>query len=139
MTLTLVDTSILAPNGHRSLGALGRMLGLPKIELPEGAITKMREFLNAEPAKFNEYAVRDAEIAASYVNTIGRFFGEIGALGRGGRMPPTVGSAAVNLFRTIAENLRDRFPELSRPVWPVDHASARRPHDHLRGSFFRRT
>ena len=102
VSIVLLDTMLLAPASHRSLDAIGRMLDLPKIELPAGAISKMREFLSSDPQRFTEYAIRDAEIAACYTFTVGRFFREIGALSRGGSMPPTLGAAAVNLFRTIS-------------------------------------
>ncbi len=102
VSIVLLDTMLLAPASHRSLDAIGRMLDLPKIELPAGAISKMREFLSSDPQRFTEYAIRDAEIAARYTFTVGRFFREIGALSRGGSMPPTLGAAAVNLFRTIS-------------------------------------
>ena len=38
LMVVLLDTMLLAPNGHQSLKALGELLGFSKIELPPGAI-----------------------------------------------------------------------------------------------------
>jgi hypothetical protein len=55
-----------------------------------------------DPELFTRYAARDAEIAARYTHEVWRFLDQIGALGQGRRLPPTIGAAAVNLLRTVA-------------------------------------
>ena len=102
VSVTLVDTMLLAPAGQQSLKALGAMLGMPKLELPPGAIERMRAFRDEDPQLFNRYASRDAEIAARYTLEVWRFLDQIGAIGPGGKLPPTIGAAAVNLFRSVA-------------------------------------
>ena len=109
VSVTLVDTMLLAPAGQQSLKALGAMLGMPKLELPPGAIERMRAFRDEDPQLFNRYASRDAEIAARYTLEVWRFLDQIGAIGPGGNLPPTIGAAAVNLFRSVT---RDRGIDL---------------------------
>jgi hypothetical protein len=83
VSVTLVDTMLLAPAGQQSLKALGAMLGMPKLELPPGAIERMRDFRDEAPELFSRYAERDAEIAARYTHEVWRFFDGIGAAGQG--------------------------------------------------------
>ena len=84
------------------------MLGMPKLELPPGAIERMSEFRDEDPELFNRYAERDAEIAARYTLEVWRFLDQIGAIGPGGKLPPTIGAAAVNLLRTRRPGSRHR-------------------------------
>jgi hypothetical protein len=102
VSVTLVDTMLLAPAGQPSLKALGQMLDLPKLELPPGAIERMREFREEDPEFFDRYAARDAEIAARYSKQVWHFLAKAGATGPGGKLPPTIGAAAVHLLRTVA-------------------------------------
>ena len=53
----IIDTMLLAPAGT-SLEALGKLLGVPKIELPEGySKDRMDMFLRDHPELFEEYAL----------------------------------------------------------------------------------
>lgn len=61
------DTMLLAPAGAQSLSAIGKIVRLEKIELRPGEIEKMRELREREPARFEEYALRDAEICCRYL------------------------------------------------------------------------
>lgn len=58
--LRIVDLYAIYPMALKEVGAA---IGLPKIELPEGVIEDLASFRRKDPAKFREYAVRDAEIA----------------------------------------------------------------------------
>ena len=63
----IIDTMLLAPVGT-SLETLGKLLGVPKIELPEGySKDKMDLFLQDHPALFEQYALTDAVIPALWV------------------------------------------------------------------------
>lgn len=67
LSVRLVDASLFAPPGT-SLSKLGAMLGLPKLDLPDGyAKDQMSVFQRKEPEAFNRYGLRDAEIAVWYV------------------------------------------------------------------------
>jgi hypothetical protein len=74
VSVTLVDSMLLAPSGQQSLKALGQMLDLPKLELPPGAIERMRGFREEDPEAFDRYAARDAEVAARYTQCVWQFF-----------------------------------------------------------------
>ena len=45
---------LLAPAGHQSLAALGDLLGIEKLELPEGAIERMDLLRESNPALFEK-------------------------------------------------------------------------------------
>lgn len=58
------DTALLS--GGSSLEKLGKSMGLPKVELPHGAITRMRETYQADRTLFLQYAILDAIISAEW-------------------------------------------------------------------------
>ena len=61
-----MDTMLLTP-GRSGLAVAGDMIGIQKLSIPEPySIEKMEEFLKQAPAEFEEYAMRDAEIAVKY-------------------------------------------------------------------------
>jgi len=59
--MILRDTVLVSPGGT-SLSSWGDVLGLPKISLPDGAISNMRGLLESNPRLFAEYAMRDTEV-----------------------------------------------------------------------------
>ena len=61
----LTDTTLLAP-AKTSLATLGDWYGLNKVDLPRGMIEHMDVLLRDNPQLFQEYAIRDAEIAARH-------------------------------------------------------------------------
>jgi len=99
LEIHLRDSLALSPGGT-SLAALGELHDLPKIELPHGAIAKMDQLLKDDPDLFEQYAIRDAEIAALHVGVMTEFARQEGT----GEGPPlTIGSIATayveNLWR----------------------------------------
>lgn len=68
--IILRDTMLLAPQSCRKLSNLGEFLKLEKISLPDGMIERMDELLISDRELFIEYAIRDAEIAARYIERI---------------------------------------------------------------------
>ncbi|HCH3385730.1 TPA: hypothetical protein NKU35_003447 [Vibrio parahaemolyticus] len=99
------DTMLLAPTGQ-SLEAIGELLGLEKIKLPEGYTKdRMGEFLENEPELFEQYAIRDAIIAVRYFEKYCQFCEEEGLSGR----PYTVGGVALNLYK---ESVGQDLPKL---------------------------
>ena len=86
VSVTLVDTMLLAPAGQQSLDALGRNAGHAQARAARRApSTRMRAFSAEDPELFQAYAERDAEIAARYTLEVWRFLDQIGALGQGGQ------------------------------------------------------
>jgi hypothetical protein len=66
ISIRLVDTMLIGPAGS-SLASLGDALKLQKVELPAGySKARMDLFLRDHPAKFEKYAIVDAEIAARW-------------------------------------------------------------------------
>jgi hypothetical protein len=99
VSIALCDTMLLAPAGAQSLAALGDLLGVSKVELPPGAIERMDLLRKADRKLFERYAIVDAEIAARWVQRMHIFF--VADLNIGNRLPPTLGSAAVRLFKEL--------------------------------------
>ncbi|MGC2857563.1 DNA polymerase [Novispirillum sp. DQ9] len=103
--VTFRDTSLLVPeDGRKSLDAIGALVGVPKVELPEGFTKdRMDLLLEKEPALFERYLRADLEIPY-------RYYARLRSLlrGRGLRdVPPTLGACAVALFRQTTGTLRD--------------------------------
>ena len=61
--LNLRDSLHLTPQGAR-LEVLGQIHGIPKVELPPGAIGDMAKLLESDIELFTRYAITDARIAA---------------------------------------------------------------------------
>ncbi|MEH6727830.1 MAG: DNA polymerase [Hyphomicrobiales bacterium] len=97
LSITMVDTMLLAPAKFQSLANLGELLGVEKIVLPEGMIETMDVLQTEDPELFDRYALRDAEISAKWVQKIMTFFDkELGI--DTNNFPITLGSAAVKTF-----------------------------------------
>ncbi|MBE0507526.1 MAG: hypothetical protein IBX50_12545 [Marinospirillum sp.] len=118
------DTMLLVPAG-RNLDAVGQLLGLHKITIPEPySIERMDEYLKADQAGFEAYAIRDAEIPARYLLWMMAFAQAVGT----SRVPATIGGLAVSLFRrgyiekySRAQLLQSfNLTEQSRLYWPRD-------------------
>lgn len=90
-----IDTMAYVPPGT-SLRAVGEMLGLPKLDIPPPySVERMGEFLAKDRAKFEAYAMRDAEIAARFFMEIQQFAQErLGIT----RMPATASGLALRWF-----------------------------------------
>lgn len=96
-----VDTLLLTPN-KMGLDAVGELIGVPKLELPEGYDkSDMERLLKEQPEFFEEYALRDAEITVLYGLRMRQFARGLGLA----QMPVTIGSMAAQWFiqRTGAE------------------------------------
>ena len=96
----IIDTMLLAPAGT-SLEKLGNLLGVPKIELPEGySKDRMDLFLRDHPALFEEYALTDAVIPALWVvKTYGLLLDRLGIK----KKVVTLGGAAVEMVKGQAK------------------------------------
>jgi hypothetical protein len=88
---------------YQSLKALGQLLGFPKIDLPLEYLEQMSKLLRDDPALFEAYAVRDAEVSAAWLIKILRFFEDELGIEPGRQPPATLGAAAVKKFRTICK------------------------------------
>ncbi|MDU8943485.1 DNA polymerase [Ovoidimarina sediminis] len=88
------DTLTISPGGS-SLSALGDLLGLPKIEINSAYKSSMDKLLQDDSVLFEQYAIRDAEIAAEFAWKLAEFSDE---QGQGFMVPLTLGSIANNLL-----------------------------------------
>ena len=121
---TVIDTMLLSSAGT-SLDAIGKLLGIPKIELPEGhSKDRMDLFLTDHPKLFEKYALTDAVIAAKWVARIYRML--LDRFGIGKRVI-TLGGAAVELVKRQAK-IKDielnGFLGLVKPKQPMAHLAS---------------
>lgn len=102
-SVTLRDTRLLTPEGYGSLAAIGNMLGVKKLSVPDvvdekgrtvQGITRMDIVQRKHPQEFYDYAVRDAELALMYLLRVCGLAEEMGAPS----IPATIGSLGVNVF-----------------------------------------
>ncbi|MGR5324836.1 DNA polymerase [Vibrio sp. DNB22_17_1] len=96
-----VDTLALSPGGS-GLAVIGELIGLPKLELPDGyAKDEMRRFKDEQPDAFEAYAMRDAEIALAYGLRMFKFATvELGL----SKCPITLGAMGVAVFQKMLKD-----------------------------------
>ncbi|PMN03900.1 hypothetical protein BCT41_08095 [Vibrio splendidus] len=114
-TLHLKDTLFLSP-GRCSLDVIGDAIGIPKIKIPDGySIEKMSKLLKENKGVYEQYAIRDAEIAVKYGRYVEDFaltelndvFEDEGsdeqrpASNRIKYLPNTLGNLSVSLFKNV--------------------------------------
>jgi len=83
---------------------VAELLGFSKIELPPGAIEHMSKLMHDDPALFEAYAVRDAEVAAAWLIAMLRFFEVELGINPGRQPPATLGAAAVKKFKALCKD-----------------------------------
>lgn len=123
-----VDTLALSPNGS-GLSVIGELIGLPKLQLPDGySKENMRKFLDEQPEQFEAYALRDAEIALAYGLRMFKFATvELGL----SKCPTTLGAIGVSVFQKLLKDAgvdkREAFGEreITTQHW---NAKLGRPH-----------
>lgn len=123
-----VDTLALSPNGS-GLAVIGELIGLPKLELPDGYTKdEMCQFNDGQPELFEAYAMRDAEIALAYGLRMFKFATvELGL----SKCPITLGAMGVAVFLNMLHesgvDKRDAFGEreITTQHW---NAKLGRPH-----------
>ncbi|MDV5170981.1 hypothetical protein [Photobacterium rosenbergii] len=119
LLLQWYDTMLLCPNG-KSLADVGELLGLSKLEIPAPySIERMDEYLEADKAGFEAYALRDAEVAALHMERVIEFCASLGIK----RVPFTIGGIAVKAFtETLSDPKAYRrlfgFEEVTKEIWP---------------------
>jgi len=102
--IQLKDTLFLSP-GRCSLDVIGKAIGIHKIELPKPySIEKMSVLLAKNKRLFEQYALRDAEIAVRY----GLYMQEFALVGLHkstklnlSNLPNTLGNLSVSLFKHV--------------------------------------
>lgn len=99
--IQFVDTLFLSPD-KSPLTELGAMLDLSKAEIPDGySIERMDELLAGNKEAFEQYALRDAEIAVRYALKVRDFLGGLFGLQK---LPRSLGAAGVSVFRRLLKD-----------------------------------
>ena len=105
-TIRLFDTRLLAPSGAGSLEKLGDLLGFKKLSVPEvldetgksvPGIERMDIVQSQYPKLFEEYALRDAELALEWLVQIDQFRD----LWELSNLSTTIGAIAVAKIRQV--------------------------------------
>mgnify|MGYP000365562696 CR=1 FL=1 len=98
--ISFYDLMLLSPAGF-SLKKVGELVGLPKLDIdPPYSIERMAEFMYAQPELFDAYSIRDAEIAAIYMERMIDFCCyELGF----NTVPYTIGGIGVKRFKTLLD------------------------------------
>ena len=91
----LIDTFLLAPGNSRGLDKVAKLYGLEKMPLPAGAIQRMDLLLRDDQAKFEEYAIQDARIAAHHAAAVAEFAEQESGPGK---IPVTLSALGVNVL-----------------------------------------
>ena len=119
ISLVLRDSMLLAPGGKQSLKVLGDLTGVEKLELKDGEIEQMKTLLATDPSRFEDYALRDPEIAVRYCLRLmalnQELFGDAS-------IPATLSSIGVSyLLKVWEENMIDRHAVLGTEVVVEKH------------------
>ena len=129
VSVTMRDTRLLTPAGYGALAAIGDMLGLPKLSVPQvrdetGAtvpgIERMDLVQQRHPDDFETYARRDAEVAMTYLTKVHELACEMGVP----EFPPTIGSMAVKMFKagcTDFEGFMGQVPDPESRIKLIMH------------------
>ena len=96
LRVSIRDTMCFAPSGQKSVKALGKSIGVPKVELPAG-YTKddMLSFMTSDLADYTEYACTDSLITLLYASEL---------FGYNKEMPVTVTSASVKVAVPVMQD-----------------------------------
>lgn len=90
LVIDIRDTMCHAPAGSKSLKTLGKVVGVPKVELPPGVIEHMDQLLREDPVLYFKYASNDSVVTLLYAAAL---------YGYNKRIPVTVTSATARVMR----------------------------------------
>ncbi|EDM69284.1 DNA-directed DNA polymerase [Moritella sp. PE36] len=119
--ITFYDSMLLSPNG-KSLADVGRLVGLPKLDIPAPySISRMDEYRDADPEGYAAYAMNDGFVTSLHFERISKFCKDIGLKS----VPFTIGGIAVKAFvNGLADSKGYRqlfgFMKVTKEVWPED-------------------
>lgn len=97
------DTMLLLPEGYKSLDKASSFIeGYEKIDLSDEVKSNMYQFLQDEPKKFEEYAIRDAEVTLKLFVKLQYLLNKINKTEE--KLFSTLASATTNDFKTFSRN-----------------------------------
>lgn len=124
LSVVVRDTMCYAPAGLKSLDALGRSIGVPKLTLPAGySKDDMLSYLLGDPLSFLDYSAQDSLVTLGYAGKLFEFNREL---------PVTASSAAVRVAKGVMQekyNLptTEDFNRWFRGLTLVDHGKVKNP------------
>lgn len=110
----LLQVSFVDVGSHVAVGTsikdMGKLIDLPKLEIPDGfSIERMDLLLQHNKAAFEEYGLRDAEIAVRYFLKLQKFaFEQTGSYA----LPVTASGLGVKMFTQQLKNLGISFDKV---------------------------
>lgn len=118
--LHFIDVAAHVPPG-KALRDIGKQVGFEKLEIPAPySIERMSEYLEQDPAGFEAYAMRDAEIAVLYARRLADFAKRKLKINT---LPATASGLALKWYLSILKELEiDRFAafglhKIKREAW----------------------
>jgi hypothetical protein len=109
------DTMLLLPEGYKSLEKASTFIdGYEKIDLPIEVKSNMYQFLQDDPEKFEEYALRDAEVTLKLFIKLQYLLNVVN--GTETKMFSTLASATTSHFKLFSENRFQRFNDEGKAV-----------------------
>jgi hypothetical protein len=109
------DTMLLLPEGYKSLEKASTFIeGYEKIDLPIEVKSNMYQFLQDEPKKFEEYALRDAEVTLKLFIKLQYLLNVVN--GTETKMFSTLASATTSHFKSFSETRFQRFNAEKRAI-----------------------
>jgi hypothetical protein len=109
------DTMLLLPEGYKSLEKASTFIeGYEKIDLSNEVKSHMYQFLKDEPEKFEEYAIRDAEVTLKLFIKLQYLLNVVN--GTETKMFSTLASATTSHFKSFSENRFQRFNDEGKAV-----------------------
>ncbi|CAK3967925.1 DNA-directed DNA polymerase [Vibrio crassostreae] len=125
--MSFFDTMLLAPASAQSLSAVGNIVGVPKLEIPEPySIECMDEYLAGNKAGFEEYGLTDSLISALHLKMTADLCKELGLKS----VPYTIGGMAVKTFINSLDDPKSYrklfgFEEKKREIWSKETGKVR--------------
>lgn len=125
--MSFFDTMLLAPASAQSLSAVGNIVGVPKLEIPEPySIERMDEYLAGDKAGFEEYGLTDSLISALHFKMTADLCKELGLKS----VPYTIGGMAVKTFINSLDDPKNYrklfgFEEKKREIWSKETGKVR--------------
>ncbi|EHY9860720.1 hypothetical protein K5B43_004032 [Vibrio parahaemolyticus] len=125
--MSFFDTMLLAPTSAQSLSAVGNIVGVPKLEIPEPySIERMDEYLAGDKAGFEAYGLTDSLISALHFKATADLCKELGLKS----VPYTIGGMAVKTFINSLDDSKSYrklfgFEEKKREIWSKETGKVR--------------
>lgn len=91
----IVDTTLIAPTGYKSLERIGEVLKFQKVTLPAGSKEAMGALRRSDPELFDLYAITDTRIALAFYLEMERIARDVLGLDK---LPTTLGAMATAKF-----------------------------------------